>query len=252
MPVTFAHPLAVIPLKKIFPKLSLTAMVCGACGPDLEYFIPFVNIDRGFTHSFAGIFFTSLPLALIIFFLFELLFRKVVLDILPWQISLPRQKHSLMILALSVLIGAASHVIWDSFTHENTFFTSTFSIFRYPLFTLFGHKFLVLKVLQYASGIVGTAAVIMYSLNQYRKRIIAGSEADWSRLTPLLAASLLAPVLTLLITGLPSALSPALIYPYVKPILTTGTVSFLLIVYCTNAIMRYSFRLKPEDKRQSV
>lgn len=245
MPVTFAHPLAVIPLKRIFVKLSYPALICGSCGPDIELFVPFLNIPREWSHTAWGLFATSIPLAILLYLLFEQLFREIAEESLPWQISIPRQNSSAGVVLFSILLGAFTHVFWDSFTHENTFITGTFSLFNITLFSVAGHGVIVSKVLQYFSSIVGTALVMLYTLNSYRAAIRPGTEPEWYRLNPLFTAVIFTPFLTLLLLGLPASLEPAVLYSYLKPVLTTTTLLFLAILAVSHRYQRLRLSLFP-------
>jgi hypothetical protein len=62
MPFTFAHPVVVLPLGKIWGKLfSLTGLVLGSMAPDFIYFIHF-RPDSGYGHCIQGFFLLNLPL----------------------------------------------------------------------------------------------------------------------------------------------------------------------------------------------
>lgn len=237
MPVTFAHPLAVIPLKRIFKNLSYPALICGSCGPDIELFIPFLNIQREWSHSLGGVFATSVPLAILLYLLFDKLFRRIALDSLPWQISVPYKKHSMGIIILSILLGALTHVFWDSFTHEKTFITNHLTFLNTTVFTLAGHGVAVSKILQYISSIGGTALVALYTMNRYRSYIPQSAKAEWFRLIPFTSALFLSPLFTLMIIGLPESFDVGGLYSYLKPVLTTLTVTFFAITAVSHRLI---------------
>jgi hypothetical protein len=96
--------------------------------PDLFYYVP-LDIPRGFTHSWLGVVTVDLAFALVLFFLWEFVFRAPVIDFAPnWVRSrmLTRYRMPSTLKALgtfaalligAVLIGSATHVVWDSLTH---------------------------------------------------------------------------------------------------------------------------------------
>ena len=64
---------------------------------------------------------------------------------------------------VSALMGAASHVLWDSFTHNNRFFVRLFSEVYDNTYVLFrGANYPLFYVLQQISTAVGLSAVGLY------------------------------------------------------------------------------------------
>jgi hypothetical protein len=55
---------------------------------------------------------------------------------------------------ISVLIGAASHIFWDSFTHDHGYFVKTIPTLQNSV-DLFGSKIPFLKILQHSSTLIG-------------------------------------------------------------------------------------------------
>lgn len=129
MPFTISHPAVVLPLKQVFPRyFSLTGLMAGAISPDLLYFLILDTAYRGISHSWQGLFMFCLPAGIIFSFAFHKLFKYRAILNLPRPIDLFLSGLALkrfsvkglrqwLILAYSVLIGALSHFLWDSFTH---------------------------------------------------------------------------------------------------------------------------------------
>ncbi|WP_317235948.1 DUF4184 family protein [Niabella hibiscisoli] len=63
-------------------------------------------------------------------------------------------KRNWFVIAISILIGAASHILWDSFTHEHGYFVQTIPTLTNTV-ELFGRQIPILKILQHSSTIVG-------------------------------------------------------------------------------------------------
>ncbi|NDK57388.1 DUF4184 family protein [Pontibacter fetidus] len=129
MPFTFSHPAIVLPLRYLPKKhVSLTGLIVGSVVPDFEKFI---NMGPGNTlsHNWMGVFLFDLPLGLLLCFLFHGLVRNPLIEHLPTFIS-KRFQHlksfiwirhfrlNYLIVILSILFGAITHIGWDSMTHK--------------------------------------------------------------------------------------------------------------------------------------
>lgn len=132
MPFTFSHPALIIPLLHARPRhrwLSATGLITGSIAPDFEKFFR-LHLASEYSHSFASIFYFSCPVALALAFLFHAVVREPLLAHLP--VALQRRvgnfarfswveyfrQHYYGVLA-SIVIGAALHLLWDSFTHRS-------------------------------------------------------------------------------------------------------------------------------------
>lgn len=136
MPFTFSHPALVLPLLYARPRLrwlSVTGLVAGSIAPDFEKFGRLAVINQH-SHSLASIFYFSCPVALLIAFVFHGLVRQPLLAHLPAALQqrlapfghlawAPYLRAHLGGVLLSVVVGAALHLFWDSFTHNNTVVT---------------------------------------------------------------------------------------------------------------------------------
>lgn len=130
MPFTFSHPAAILPLTLIKKKwISVTALVIGSITPDFEYFFR-MQQDSYYSHTWGGIFWFDLPLALLLVYLFDFLIKKELIEHLPQFLNLrfsqfrsaQRNLNNIkdfIIVLISLLIGITSHVIWDKVTHKS-------------------------------------------------------------------------------------------------------------------------------------
>lgn len=124
MPFTLAHAAAAIPFRRT--RLISSALVIGCFSPDFEYFIRLAP-RGGFGHTLPGLFVFDLPVSLMILWLFHSFAREPILAWLPPSICqrLPSSTAlksmqtvcGIALASVSVLIGAATHILWDSFTH---------------------------------------------------------------------------------------------------------------------------------------
>lgn len=177
MPFTLCHPAAVLPLYRYRQNISLPGLVIGSMAPDFVYFFSF-GISGSFTHTPLGVLLYCVPAGLVLYSLYQLLIREPLLSWLPRAISsrMPPPVHwplrgarSVATVMGSLAIGAASHIVWDSFTHANTVIVNSFEIFR-TLVPLGGYQIPLFKILQQLSSLIGFI-------------VIAGFVAAWFKRT---------------------------------------------------------------------
>jgi len=63
------------------------------------------------------------------------------------------------VVIISVLIGAASHIFWDSFTHHNGYFVKTIPTLTNTV-AFIGMQVPIYKILQHSSTIIGGLIVV--------------------------------------------------------------------------------------------
>jgi len=132
MPFTLSHPALVLPLN-LLPKkwVSITGLVIGSMAPDFQSF--FTDGDKTQTHTWWAILWFCLPVSIIVSFLYHLSVREMLITHLPrfLQLKFIRYKdldwvrtfkRNWFVIIISIVIGAASHLFWDSFSHFNGFF----------------------------------------------------------------------------------------------------------------------------------
>lgn len=181
MPFTFAHPAAVLPLKKFCPRLNMPALVTGSITPDLGYYLHnWMWSVSG--HSFHGSLTFDVPAGLILLSIFYLSIRSIA-RLLPYphreacseicpSLRLP-SLASLAIACLSILIGAWTHIIWDGFTHANGWCVREFAALTPTVFTVYGYNITVWQCLQQASSIFGlTLLAWAYKNYAYGRRFL--------------------------------------------------------------------------------
>ena len=132
MPFTVSHAAAVLPLHR-YTKLPLTALMVGSMAPDFGYFFSY-EASRPLTHSIPGLFVFALPVGLLVWLFYVAMLEKATITLLSdrWH---TRFAHTEAITAsligrasLAIVLGAATHLLWDSFTHRGTFMTDAFPI----------------------------------------------------------------------------------------------------------------------------
>ena len=137
--------------------------------PDFEYFL------RGqpsgmIGHTLPGFLFINLPLVIVLYFIYHKFVHETLLAHLPYflqdsytqKLNLSR-KMKMIVLCYSALIGMFTHIIWDSFTHENGFMVMKIPIL-YNTILIFSLNVPIYKILQHGSTLFGLTIIIVYML----------------------------------------------------------------------------------------
>jgi hypothetical protein len=180
VPFTPTHIVAILPLWPLRRWLPFSGLAIGAMVPDIALFFPLVDYAQ--THSPLGVFSTCLPFGLALFLLFDTVMRGPLVALLPtWfqtrinplpQLpTTPRLSPHLIFyagLVASIVIGAFTHQIWDTFTHKGRWGTNVIPSLN-SIFEIAGYNLPAYKLFQYCSTFIGLpllAAVTMFSLSR--------------------------------------------------------------------------------------
>lgn len=171
MPFTPAHPAIILPLvnRKYF---SATGLIVGSISPDFEYFFK-ASVNGVHGHTLPGILYFDLPVAIFIALTFHLLIKKSLILNLPLFLQSRLQplflldfksyiKQHYIVFFCSVILGAASHIFWDGFTHNGKFFVEYLPIYKGTYVPFQGVKYPLWYALQHMSTIVGGLVIIFY------------------------------------------------------------------------------------------
>ncbi|GAA3150143.1 hypothetical protein JOF29_008277 [Kribbella aluminosa] len=204
MPFTLAHPAAVLPLVR--RPFVASALVAGAVAPDLLYVGPLYRIATQYingnftltlTHKITSAFWLDPLLALLLVAVFNLVLKRPLVALAPpalaarlpavGRLHLP-SASVLLWTVVSAIVGALTHVVWDSFTHSDGYF-----VLRFPDF-LDG----VNRILQYVSTIGGCVVLAVWLYRWYRRTPPSLTQGDslpaWIRYVVLGALVLFAAV----------------------------------------------------------
>lgn len=172
MPFTFSHPAIVLPLTRLSKKwVSTSGLIIGSLTPDFEYFIR-MQIKSEYSHTVLGLLTFNLPMGLVIAFIYHNWVRNALISNLPYPlyrrffcaISFNWNsffKKNWLVVMYSILIGAASHIFWDSFTHDHGFFVER-SPFLKQSVSILNHSVPILKLLQHGSTCIGAIIIGLY------------------------------------------------------------------------------------------
>lgn len=174
MPVTHAHPAAVLPFIR-WRCFNAPALAIGSLIPDFPSFL-ILEIERASTHSFAGSFTNCIPAGLVAYLLYQTLFRRGFYALLATplpDIAEPRTTDTrsrflaLLKICLSLWLGALTHIFWDGFTHYTGWAAQQWPFLRE--YVHIGISLPLFRLLQYLSGILGTLVVAWYALRALKQ-----------------------------------------------------------------------------------
>ncbi len=173
MPFTLSHAAAVIPLRRT--PLVISALVIGCFIPDFPYFL-LIKGHQLYGHTLSGMFLFDLPLGLVVLWLFHSYIKQPSLIFLPdgFRRRLKFETFSflpparLALIALSILIGSATHILWDAFTHEIYWPYRHWAFLSLPVELPFAGQSVMYKLLQYLSSVVGMVIVAIWVWHWYR------------------------------------------------------------------------------------
>ncbi len=165
MPLTFSHPAIVLPAKYLPERwVSMTGLIVGSVTPDFEYFLR-MRIESEYSHTWAGMFWFDLPLAFILTFVYHYIVRDSLICNSPgffkkrlapyidfnWWDYL---KHNFLVVIICLLIGIASHLLWDGFTHPHGMFVKMIPVLKESTY-LFEFHVKYYRILQNISSLIG-------------------------------------------------------------------------------------------------
>lgn len=167
MPFTISHAAAALPVKALNKRLPLSALMVGSMAPDFAYFLPW-DIGRHDTHTLAGMFTFGLPAGLIAWLYYVLILERPTLGVLPdaWRTRVPPtaalDAGALLVASIAVLLGAATHLAWDAFTHSAPL-ANVMPVLRDDLIASDGTYLPVYFVLQVVSSVLGLVALATWA-----------------------------------------------------------------------------------------
>ncbi|MEV6219325.1 DUF4184 family protein [Nocardia sp. NPDC051833] len=188
MPITLAHPVAVLPLAR---RLPLSALVAGAIAPDVVYYLP-IPLGGAATHSLVGVLSWDLVIGVGLLLCFRLSAGPAA-ALFPFRIALPARVPAdglrrLWVPVVAIALGALTHLAWDSCTQTAGFVVRHWPLLRAPV--VGPHT--VYNVIGYASSLLGTAALAHYLVRRTSRRSSA-PPVRWGR--AIRTGLILAPVL---------------------------------------------------------
>ena len=177
------------------------------------------------------------PLGILLAFIFHNVVRNSLFDNLPTILNSRLSKFKLfdwnnyfkknwLVVTLSVLIGAASHIFWDSFTHDHGYFVQTIPALTNTLDFL-GRQVPILKILQHSSTLLGGLVIVFALLKLPQDKYVTGqlNLKYWGILTTL--------TLTIIAIRLLSGLDFKLYGHVIVTAISAGLISLTLTPWLT-------------------
>jgi hypothetical protein len=172
VPLTFAHPAIVLPLRRWF---LFAALACGAMAPDILYFLPVSKaVDRKYGHEFPGAILFSIPAAIVLFLLWRWVLRDAVIALLPteeqqkWVTNHPafavRSARAWILMLVAIAIGVASHIFLDSFSHREGWGVEHVGFLTATSVRLANRDLAAYKLVQYFGSLVGLGVMALWYL----------------------------------------------------------------------------------------
>jgi Domain of unknown function (DUF4184) len=172
MPFTLSHPAIILPATYLPKKYySLSGLIIGSMTPDFEYFIRMRDYSK-YSHTLAGMFWFDVPLGLALLFIFHNIVRNTFIEHLPFSLNVRFSifekfnwnsyfRKNVIIVVISLIVGIASHLFWDSFTHEYGYFAQATPVLNDKIDVL-NHRVAGATLFQYVSSFIGGVIMLIY------------------------------------------------------------------------------------------
>ncbi|MGJ0388709.1 DUF4184 family protein [Microbacterium sp. CGR1] len=182
MPFTPSHALVALPF--IRTPLVPAAIAIGAMTPDLPLFVRGVGLEYSFTHTFANVVWTAL-VAFVLFLVWRVVLRPAVGELAPLWLAerIPagwsrsgveaagiavgvgsKRPWYPVLLAVSLILGVLSHILWDLFTHEGRWGVDALPALDELWGPLTGYKWL-----QHGSSVIGLLIIGVWAVLRLRR-----------------------------------------------------------------------------------
>jgi hypothetical protein len=245
MPFTLSHAAAALPFRRT--RLILSAVIIGCFAPDFEYFVPFAH-HGSFGHKLPGVFLLDLPLSLAVLWLFHRYAKEPLAACLPASARARLQLgprtlsiNSLSRFALvvfSILVGIATHLFWDSFTHTGYWLSDHLPLLSHNVqLPLFGWRPWY-AILQYISSAVGILVLLLWGIHWYRYATPVPSQHNWNflksdriALASLLLIAFLAALVRAAAVGLPDGVHGAQRFMTIVAVTGIAVFCFEIVIY---------------------
>lgn len=188
MAFTFSHPAAVLPIHSVFKKwIPLSALVVGSIVPDAAYYLPMPEHFKRHSHTLLGTFSTSLPAGILLLLIFYWAAATFVFllpsphrgALQPELKAPPATIVQALLVALGIVIGAWTHVVWDSCTHSNGWIVQHTPPLQKHYF---GEMMTGYSFMQYLTSAIGLG-VLLYAYDRWMQasgfRPWAWRQPDW-------------------------------------------------------------------------
>ncbi len=171
MPFTISHAVIAPPLSKLSQNtLPVAALAIGSMTPDLYRL--FTMQSGMLTHQWKGLIYPNLALGLIFCAIWYFLYRPVIYRFFGIQhdLDLHSLKRIFLFLIgtlLALILGIATHLIWDGLTHSD-FRTFIFKDVLATTVHLLGHPYPLHRLLQLGSSALALPFIVWMCVHYYQ------------------------------------------------------------------------------------
>jgi membrane-bound metal-dependent hydrolase YbcI (DUF457 family) len=178
MPFTLAHPAAILPIARCLRgRVVVSALVIGSVIPDLPNVLPSL-VNRAETHSLLGLVCLDAPVGLVAYVLLHSVLARPLASLLPNELHSRLEPYlrdptrfasrSLARAMVSLLLGAATHLAWDSFTHPGTPAVAAIAVLRTAWLHIGSEPIEGYRVVQLASSLMGVCVLAVEGLRWWK------------------------------------------------------------------------------------
>lgn len=248
MPFTVSHAAAVLPLRRL--PLIASAFIVGSMAPDFPYIVGNINY-RELGHQFPGLILFTIPASLVALWVFHNVVKQPIIQLMPagmqqrlrdqiGHFSFLPVRRFLAILA-SIVLGIASHILWDSFTHSYSWPWRHFAFLQsWVPIPILNHRIPMFSMLQYGSTVVGLLALAIWVALWYRHTPVAAVRSPHSQPTSHfgLAVAMFAiagaagGVRATLLIGMPASMARADMFFLICAVTSIAVAFWQLLLYC--------------------
>ncbi|HET7461115.1 MAG TPA: DUF4184 family protein [Longimicrobium sp.] len=202
MPITPAHAAAAWPLHRAFRRLPAAALVIGTMAPDLEYVLRMQPRGK-FGHTPLGLFIFCLPVTVALWWAWRGAIRPALTPLLPPALRAAAQApppgragDALPLAMVAAVLGSATHILWDGFTHETGWAVALLPAMRHAVSATLPLPWY--SVAQYGSSVIGAVIALLWIAAEWRRwppearRFAPGQRARLARATLFIGAVTLA------------------------------------------------------------
>ena len=172
MPFTLSHAVLAPPISRLSGnRLPIAALAIGCMVPDLYRL--FTSSNSNITHLWSSLIHPDLWIGLIFCMIWYGLYRPAIYRFIGIQhelkiCSILSALKFFLAVCLALIVGTASHLIWDGLTHVD-FRTFAFHDFLAQQFQLFDNSYPLHRILQIGTSVIVLPFMLWMSVHYYKK-----------------------------------------------------------------------------------
>ena len=169
MPFTLAHPAAIAPFWPLVRRghMPVCAFAIGAMSPDFEYLWR-LSTEWKWSHSPPGLLYFCLPVSLLTLAFWVGVVREPTRRLLALpSVGLSSSGLWWLVASAAILAGAATHIVWDGFTHGFGWAVRLVPLLRTRI-SVGGVDLPLFNILQHLSTITGGIVVLAWLWSELR------------------------------------------------------------------------------------